>query len=408
MNKPPDKPLILLVDDMPTNLQVLAAALKADYRIKTATSGSTGIELALSEDRPQLVLLDVVMPGMNGYEVLKTLRGNERSRDIPVIFVTAEASERGELDSLELGADDYLSKPIVVPTLQARVRNILQREAMKREMLRMGLEKSERELSSTQEQLATVRAQLEENAKLEFLGRLVATFSHDIANPIGNSYLAVSGLDDAVKEFHRTFDAGAIRRSDVVQFIETLDMSAGLMRRNLERARDLLQSFKQQALDQATSQRRVILVKAWLDEFLYTLSPMFANTGHRVVANVGESLQFATHPGPLGQVVANLVSNALMHAFEGCSHGTLTISAARSGGDALELCISDDGVGMPTEVLEHAFEPFFTTKSGRGGTGLGLDIVRHLVEQRLRGSLSVKSVVGQGTQFLIKLPLEDE
>jgi len=128
MTTTPEKPLILLVDDMPANLHVLVTALHDGHRIKTATSGAVALELAAREDRPQLILLDVMMPGMNGIEVLRRLREQPETRDIPVIFVSADTSEQSQLEGLELGADDYLTKPVVTTVLQARVRNILQRK----------------------------------------------------------------------------------------------------------------------------------------------------------------------------------------------------------------------------------------------------------------------------------------
>ncbi|OGU16879.1 MAG: diguanylate cyclase [Geobacteraceae bacterium GWC2_53_11] len=128
------KPLLLLVDDMPANLHLLAASLKADYRIKTATNGSSALDLAGREDRPHLILLDVMMPGMNGIEVLRRLRNNPETGEIPVIFVSADASEQSQLDTLELGADDYLTKPVVPTILMARVRNVLQRKRVEQQL----------------------------------------------------------------------------------------------------------------------------------------------------------------------------------------------------------------------------------------------------------------------------------
>lgn len=127
-------PLLLLVDDMPANLHLLAASLKAEYRIKTATNGRSALELAAREDRPNLILLDVMMPGMNGIEVLRRLRSNPETSEIPVIFVSADASEQSQLDTLELGADDYLTKPVVPTILMARVRNVLQRKRVEQQL----------------------------------------------------------------------------------------------------------------------------------------------------------------------------------------------------------------------------------------------------------------------------------
>lgn len=130
----PDKPLILLVDDIPSNLHLLVAALKDDYRIKTAVSGQSALELAAREDRPELILLDIMMPEMNGIEVLSRLRDHPDTAGIPVIFVTADNSEQSQLSGLELGADDYLTKPVVTAVLKVRVRNLLQRKRIEREL----------------------------------------------------------------------------------------------------------------------------------------------------------------------------------------------------------------------------------------------------------------------------------
>lgn len=127
-DEPEKKPLILLVDDVPENIHVLAAALKADHRIKIAVNGPAALDLAQRSDRPELILLDVMMPGMNGIEVMRELRSRPATKDIPVIFVSADSSEQSQVAGLDLGADDYLTKPVVVPVLMARVRNILQRK----------------------------------------------------------------------------------------------------------------------------------------------------------------------------------------------------------------------------------------------------------------------------------------
>jgi len=123
-----EKPLVLLVDDMPANLHVMVVALREDYRIKTATSGAAALELAAGSDRPQLILLDVVMPDMSGIEVLRRLREDPETRDIPVIFVSADTSEQSQLEGLDMGADDYITKPVVATVLLARVRNLIQRK----------------------------------------------------------------------------------------------------------------------------------------------------------------------------------------------------------------------------------------------------------------------------------------
>ena len=129
-----NRPLILLVDDLPANLHVLAAALRGEYRIRTATSGVDALALLERADTPDLILLDVMMPGMSGIEVLRRMKADARARDIPVIFVSADSSEHSQLSGLDLGADDYLTKPVVAAVLRARVRNLLARKRTERQL----------------------------------------------------------------------------------------------------------------------------------------------------------------------------------------------------------------------------------------------------------------------------------
>lgn len=131
---PAEKPLLLLVDDLPTNLHLLSEALRDEYRIKTATNGKTALELAARADSPKLILLDVMMPGMDGIEVFRRLRNSQQTCDIPVVFVTADTSEQTQLDSLELGADDFLTKPVLTSILKSRVKNLLQRKEQEQQL----------------------------------------------------------------------------------------------------------------------------------------------------------------------------------------------------------------------------------------------------------------------------------
>ena len=399
----PNLPLLLIVDDSPANLHVLATLLRDDYRIKTATDGPTALALAAKADRPQLILLDMMMPGMDGAEVLVKLREQPETAEIPVIFVTADTSEKSQVHSFELGADDYLTKPVVASILLARVRNILHREALEKETRRLTQEVAAQELLATQEQLAATRELLARSSKLEFLGKLVASFAHDIGGPIGNCITTNSTLHDVAQSLRADIEANTLKRSALLDFVNDCERGIGLSLKNLERAQQLLNTLKQQAQDQATSQTRHIQLKPWLEDLLLTMSPVFKKSPHRCLTAIPLELELTTQPGPLSQVLVNLINNALIHAFEGQSEGTLRIGASRAG-DQVELSVEDDGCGMSAELQAHVFEAFFTTKGGRGGTGLGLDIVRHTVENVLRGTLQLVSAPGEGSRFVILLP----
>ena len=377
--------LVLVVDDTPSNLLVVGEALKDGYRVATAQSGEAALEWLARGERPDLILLDIMMPGLSGYDVLRRLRQDGATQDIPVIFLTADTSQAAEAEGLALGADDYVTKPVVFALLQARVRTVVQREQLKRA------------------QIDALHNQLAERARLESLGKMVATFAHDIGGAIGICTGTVSGLESALKQLRADFAANTLRRSGLEAFLNLSSQAIELTARNLERAGGMLGGFKQQALDQSSDQARAVALKPWLADQLLMLSPLFAGTRHRCECQASEGLQLHTQPGPLGQVLGNLVGNAVLHAFDEDTAGCVRVHAeAEAGG--VRLSVADDGMGMAPEVQARAFDPFFTTKRGRGGTGLGLDIVRHMVEQTLGGRLELHTAPGQGTQVVMHLP----
>jgi len=175
------------------------------------------------------------------------------------------------------------------------------------------------------------------------------------------------------------------------------------LQRNLQRAVDLLGDFRQVAADQASEQRRVFDLAEVVAEIVHTLSPSLKLHPHRVVVDIPAGIVMDSLPGPLGQIVINLVNNAYLHAFEGRSDGVLTIDAKQEG-DQVLLRFADNGVGMSAELLEKLFVPFFSTKIGKGGTGLGMAIVQNLVAKTLGGRITVASAPGQGTRFDVVLP----
>ncbi|HLA34170.1 MAG TPA: hybrid sensor histidine kinase/response regulator [Rhodocyclaceae bacterium] len=404
-----EKPLILLVDDMPINLMLLASALKPHYRIKTAVSGRAGIELARQADRPQLILLDVMMPEMSGIEVLQTLRQDIKTRDIPVIFVSADTSEQSQLSGFELGADDYLAKPVVTNVLLARVRNILRRKQAEdhvrelNETLERRVEQRSMALEATMLSLRRSQEELVRSEAKATLSTLIASISHELHTPLGNSVIMTNTMVDNIGSFRHRVESGQLRRSELLSFLTTLAEGEELLQRNLQRAQDLLGKFKQVAADQASEQRRRFDLATTVREILQTIAPSLKAKPYRIVQDIPAELEVDGYPGALGQVLINLVNNAWLHAFEGRDRGTLTIQAALEN-DHIRIRVADDGVGMAPEISSRLFQPFFSTKIGHGGTGLGMTIVENLVTKSLAGRLEVESIPGKGTRFDIRIP----
>ena len=235
------------------------------------------------------------------------------------------------------------------------------------------------------------------------LSTLIASVFHELRTPISIGKMAVSTLSDQAIATGHLVASGQLKRQDLAHFVGQVAEGSELIRRNLERAAQMLDDFGHMAVDQASAQRRPFDLVAVVDEVLHSRRPSLKRKPQRIAVNIPSGIAMDSQPGPFGQIVINLVNNAYLHAFEGRADGVLTISAL-SEGDQVELRFADNGVGMGAAQLAKLFEPFFSTKIGGGGTGLGLSIVKNLVLEKLGGQIAVESTLGQGTCFVITLP----
>lgn len=260
------------------------------------------------------------------------------------------------------------------------------------------------QLSLAMQSLHRSQEELARSAAKATLSTLVASVTHELNTPLGNSLMTASTCSAVARTFEAQFASGQLKRSDMTQFLQQISEGTALVERNLHRAVDLVKNFKQVASDQASEQRREFEVAAVINEVLDTLSPTLKRFAHHVEVRVEPDIWINSYPGALGQVVINLVNNAYLHAFDNHAEGTVRIAAKRQDG-LVHLTVNDNGAGMDSTLLAQLFQPFFSTKIGRGGTGLGMTIVENLVKKVLGGSLQVHSVVGQGSTFTIQIPL---
>ncbi|WP_394792050.1 ATP-binding protein [Rhodoferax sp.] len=259
------------------------------------------------------------------------------------------------------------------------------------------------ELSGAIASLREAQGELVRSEKMASLGGLVAGVAHELNTPLGNGLMAVTALADETRRFRVTMEEG-LRRSDLEALLASVGQATDIAARNLHRAADLVTSFKQVAVDQTSAQRRRFELREVVEEMVASLRPTFARTPYKIEVDVPIGLRLDSFPGALGQVIANLVNNAVLHGFEDRSAGTIRISGERDGEDCTLLRVEDDGRGIPAALLERIFDPFVTTKMGRGGTGLGLHISYNAVANVLGGNLTVHSVEGQGSRFEMRLP----
>jgi len=258
---------------------------------------------------------------------------------------------------------------------------------------------SYRKLQDTQQQLV-------EREKLAALGSLVAGVAHELNTPIGNSLVIASTLEDKTAEIETRNNQNAMRRSDLNSFIEAAREASTLLMRSLRNAAELVNSFKQVAVDQASAKRRQFDLHQASQEIVTTMKNQIRKAGHRIELEMPDDIAMDSFPGPYGQVIINLINNALLHAFEGRSDGQIRLWATRLGAERVRIVFQDDGRGIAIEHQARIFDPFFTTKLGQGGNGLGLSITYNIVTSLLDGTIRVDSVVGVGTRFTMDLPLK--
>lgn len=297
-----------------------------------------------------------------------------------------------------LGAQDEIGQ-------MARVVDVFRENAIEKrrtdEDLRTAKEKAEATLAEMREMQTT----LIEAEKLAALGGLVAGVAHEVNNPVGISLTVASTLANRAETFAAEVTSGQLRRSRLEDFTNGTRAAASQLVANLQRAAELIQSFKQVAVDRSHAERRSFDLGLATEQILASLRPILRSSSIKLVVDIPEGIVMDSYPGPFGQIVTNLLLNAVHHAFGDGLTGTISIVARISGPAQVRLVFRDDGRGMSEEVQRQAFDPFFTTRRGSGGTGLGLHIVYNIVTQRLGGRIVLSSAEGSGTSFLIVMPL---
>ncbi|KQV50997.1 ATP-binding protein [Duganella sp. Root336D2] len=493
---------VLLVDDRQENLTALEALLEEmplPLHLVKAMSGNEALRQSLRHDFA-VVLLDVQMPEMDGLETAELLRANPRTRHLPIIFVTAGLHDRvHQFKGYEMGAVDFLNKPIEPAVLRNKVAVLCELYAKVQERTR-ALHESERRLrmvidSASEAFVATdsedvvtdwnhaaedlfgwrrdemlgqpagkvllpsdgcsrrarhrsgrefdvevsqwqvpqsqppafaalVRditqrkeaeearrcelrqalQQIVEQEKMAALGSIVAGVAHELNTPVGNLVLLASTLRERVSELADNALAGKLTRSCLVQAAGECRDASEVLVRSADRARELIESFKNVAVDQTSRRRRQFDLHSCLHDILVTLGRMMRQANVTAELQVPPGVLMDSYPGHLEQILNNLIVNSILHGFEGRGCGKISIAASVADGH-VRLLYSDDGAGIAPELQQKIFEPFFSTKVGSGGSGLGMYIVNNLVCGALQGSVSLASTPGQGVQFEFRLPL---
>ncbi len=269
----------------------------------------------------------------------------------------------------------------------------------------LSLEETNQELAMALSNLTSMQTELIRSEKLAALGALVAGVAHELNTPIGNSVTVASTISEYTDELNHEVGSEKPRRSMIKQISADIRRGSDILLTNLERAAQLIVSFKQVAVDQSSNHRRIFNLSTTINEILTTLEPMYRRTHHQILLDLDKQIELDSYPGALAQIFTNLVNNALIHGFENKTEGTISIKSQRLSEQLIAITFSDDGCGIPAENLSKIFDPFFTTKLGSGGSGLGMHILYNLVNDVLGGKVEVSSIAGVGTDVILTIPL---
>ncbi len=418
---------ILIIDDNPTNLEVLYGTLaSAGYEIYVQMNGEDGIEQAIQQ-QPDLILLDVMMPGIDGFETCCRLQSNLTTRSIPIIFMTALSDTEHKIKGLNLGAVDYITKPFQQEEVLARVNVHLKLKRMTQE-LEQQVEERTNSLVQSLHSLKQMQVQLVQNEKMSALGQLVAGVAHEINNPMGCINGNFTLLQDSVKDLLEIIDCYQKELPQpslsLQQHIEAVDLD--YLRSDLpkmfesthtaiNRIKDISNSLR--TFSRADNSQPVLfdIHEALNSTILILKHRLKASDTQKEIEVIKEYSKLPLikcYPGQLNQVFMNIIANAI-DALEEANlkqnHNQeskiLLKTTLAENQESVLISIKDSGIGINQQVKTQIFEHLFTTKEVGKGTGLGLAIVHQIIIEKHHGRIEVNSEIGKGTEFLITLPI---
>ncbi len=261
------------------------------------------------------------------------------------------------------------------------------------------------EMEKTLDELRETQSQLVESEKMSALGELVSGVAHEINTPLGIAVTSSSHICSNLQKYHKLYTNDDMTHEDLVRFFEFTQELAQMIKTNLNRVANLVNSFKQISVDQSVKDKRKFKVKKYIEHILISMHSKIKKTNHKINVNADDDIEINSYPDAFFQIITNLVNNSLIHGFENIKEGKVDITLNKTKTELI-LIYKDNGIGIKKYNLSKVFDPFYTTKRNQGGTGLGLNIIYNIVVQKLRGKITCDSSPGKGVSFHIVIPLE--
>lgn len=422
-----EKAKILAVDDVAANLEVIVETLSpVGYKVAAATNGERALR-RLEAYYPDLILLDIQMPEMDGFDVCKQLKANPQTADIPVIFITAFSDIERVSKGFSLGAVDYITKPFREAELLARVNAHVQLRQINQHLEQRVRERTS-ELEQLLEQLKASQLQLVQQEKMSTLGNLIAGVAHEVNNPVscvsGNVLELKQNLTDIFAYINLCLNRAPIAdqeafaaKIDLEFLLEDLPKMVDSMEKACDRIINVSRSLRTFSRVNQNSKLDVNINEE-IENTLLILKHRLRANDHRpqieIIKHYGEVPQVSCFPDQLNQVFMNLLVNAI-DALEDGNRGKvykeiqtqpnqITIKTDCVN-DQMYIHIQDNGTGMSEDIQTRIFDHLYTTKEPGKGTGLGLAIAKQIIVDVHGGDIHVKSVVSQGTEFIVSFPI---
>ncbi len=345
----------------------------------------------------EVLLLDIILVLALSFSLRVVFRPLRRLSD--GLFELATRGT-GEVEELPENRSDELGDVIRgFNQIQRRLKSTIVR-------IREAEDAARRSSQQTAQAMADLRRTQEsllQSERLASLGSLVAGVAHEINTPVGIALTSASVLKEATEQLQAAVAGDGLKKSVVLRYLETAAESTRLIMNNAYRAAHLIHSFKQIAVDQTSEARRRFALMEYIEEIVTSLHPKLKTIHIELKQDGAGDIVLDSYPGAFAQLITNLVLNCAEHAFNAGEPGRIEIGA-RLCGDTVEIELADNGKGIAPEALDRIFDPFFTTRRGQGGTGLGLNIVYNLVAKQFGGTIAVRSTLGQGTRFTLRIP----